>query len=429
MRKFLILWLGQLLSLIGSQLTGFALGVWVYQKTQSTTLFALLTGLNVLPVIVLSPVIGTLADRWPRRRVMILSDLGAGLSTIMLAIALQFNYLPITLIALLILLNATFSSFMGPAFTAATSQLVPPEHLDRASGLMQTSTSMAQLVAPFLGGSLLYVIGLPGIIWIDVSTFLFAVLTQMLVKIPAPDARPAAATPSASPQFFRALRFLRRDPGLQGLLLFFMLKNFLTAMVYVLTTPYVLSFTSELALGTILSTGGLGMVVGGVILSFLPSNRDRIATLRVFCCLSGLTLIVLAFQDQVWTIMIGAFLFYLALPFMHGSGQVLFQKKVPLHLQGSVFACNEALAGTAIPLGYLAAGPLADYVFEPSLTLSGPLAATVGLILGVGPGRGIALFFIVLGLCHSALMALTWAYRPLRCLDQPQAAFPLQRVL
>ncbi|HEY9828649.1 MAG TPA: MFS transporter [Stenomitos sp.] len=419
MQQFLILWFGQLVSLIGSQLTSFALSVWVYQQTHSTTLFAFLLGLNTLPVILLSPLIGTLADRLNRQRVMLFSDFSAGLSTVALAIAIHINYLPIGLIATLILVNATFTSFMQPTFTAATSQLVPAKYLDRASGLNQISHSVAQLLAPVLGGVLLMSIGLSGIILIDVGSFVIAVLTQIFIRIPnLPLSTTEHPTESIKTSALKAIEFLKVRPGLIALLAFFVVKNGLTSIVYVATTPYVLSFASSAVLGSIFSIGGLGMVAGGIILSILPESRSRIQTIMAFCGLSGLTLMVLAIQNSVTTFMVGSFLFFFGLPLLHGSGQVIFQRKVPTALQGRVFAFNEAIAGASVPLGYLLAGPLSDLVFEPLMQPNGLLANSVGQILGVGPGRGIALLFVVVGLCHATLAGLIALYKPLRNLEQ-----------
>ena len=428
MQQFLILWFGQLVSLIGSQLTSFALSVWVYQQTHSTSLFALLLGLNLLPIILLSPLIGTLADRWNRQRVMLLSDFGAGLSTVALAIAVKTNHLPIALIAVLILVNATCTSFMQPTFTAATTQLVPAKYLDRASGLNQVGHSIAQLLAPVLGGALLVSIGLAGIIWIDVGSFAIAVLTQVFIRIPNLPL-PAAGHPKESikTSALKAIQFLRVRPGLIALLSFFVVKNFLTAIVYVATTPYILSFASSVVLGSIFSVGGLGMVAGGIILSILPESRSRVQTIMAFCFLSGLTLVVLATQHSVATFMVGSFLFFLGLPLLHGSGQVIFQRKVPTALQGRVFAFNEAIAGASVPFGYLAAGPLSDLVFDPLMQPDGLFAGSVGQLLGVGPGRGIALLFVVLGICHAALTGLIALYKPLRNVEQilPDAREPI----
>lgn len=419
MQQFLILWFGQLVSTIGSQLTSFGLSVWVYQQTQSTTLFALLLGLNTLPVILLSPLIGALADRLNRQRLMLFSDFCAGLSTVALAIAIHVNYLPMGLIATLILVNATFTSFMQPTFTAATTQLVPEKYLDRASGLNQISQSVAQLIAPVLGGVLLMSIGLSGIILIDVSSFAIGVLTQLFIRIPN---LPLSATEhpkeSLKTTTLQAIQFLQIRPGLIALLSFFVVKNGLTSIVYVATTPYVLSFASSAVLGSIFSIGGLGMLAGGIILSILPESRSRIHTIMAFCGLSGLTLMVLAIQDSVTTFMVGSFLFFFGLPLLHGSGQVIFQRKVPTALQGRVFAFNEAIAGAAVPLGYLVAGPLSDLVFEPLMQPDGLLANSVGQVLGVGSGRGIALLFMVVGLCHATLVGLIALYKPLRNIEQ-----------
>lgn len=420
MQKFIILWIGQLASLTGSQLTGFALGVWVYQQTQSTTLFALMTALNVIPVILLSPLAGSLADRWNRRNAMLLGDLGSGICTMILAVCAWQGFLPIPLLALLTALNTAFSSFMRPAFTAAIAQLVPAEKLAPANSMLQLSYAIGALIAPLAGGLLLSNIGLWGVLSIDVATFLVAVVTQLAVQIPSlPQTNEASsAVTSLGDHPLYAWKFLRERPGLLALLLFFTSTNFLTGLCQVLMTPLILSFTNVSVLGAILSAGGAGMLVGGGLLGFLSDRRSRISAIVTFSLLGGGVLILVALKTSIALWFVGAFLFFLGMPLTHGSGQMIFQNKVPLAEQGRIFAFNEAVAGSALPISYLIAGPLSDRVFEPVMQPNGLLASSAGQLLGTGPGRGIALLFVIAGVLQSGLALAILKYPPLRDVER-----------
>lgn len=385
MRVFILIWFGQLVSLIGSGLTGFALGVWVYQRTGSVTQFALISLSTTLPLILISPLAGTLVDRWNRRWVMLFSDSGAGLSTLAIALLLVAGRLEVWHIYLATAVSSTASAFQWPAYTAATTLLVP-KHLGRASGMTQLGQAVAQLISPVLAGVLLVTIQLPGVILLDFTTFLFALVTLLLVRFP--DAKTTAAGEAGKGSLLRetayGLRYITARPGLFGLLIFFTASNFLVGFVVVLTTPLVLSFASSVALGTILSIGGSGMLVGSLVMSTWGGPQRRINTVFGFMLLSGLCIMVAGLRPSVPLFALTAFLFFLGLPLINGSTQVIFQQKVAPELQGRVFALNGAIAGAALPLAYVVAGPLADQVFEPLMASNGFLAKSIGQLIGVG---------------------------------------------
>jgi len=254
-RAFLLVWFGQLISLVGSKLTGFALGVWVFQTTGSVTRFALIMVFTALPGVVLSPLAGAFVDRWDRRRTVILSDTGSGLCTLGVALLLALGRLEVWHIYLLMAMSSAFSAFQWPAYSASISLLVPKSQYGRASGLVQLAQATAQIVAPAVAGILLWVIGLPGIIMIDFSTFLFAVFTLLLVKIPRPV---LAVQEGPKPSIWREAweGCIVSQRGLLVMLALFGLANFTIGIVYVLFTPLVLSFSTAAVLGTLLSVGG-----------------------------------------------------------------------------------------------------------------------------------------------------------------------------
>lgn len=419
MRQFFVIWTGQLVSVLGSGLTSFALGVWVYQRTGSVTQFALISLFATLPGILFSPFAGALADRWDRRWVMILSDSGAGVCSLAIAALFLTGQLQIWHIYLATGLSAVFNTFQWPAYAASVALLVPKQQLGRANGMVQIAQAIAQLVTPALAGVLMLTLRLEGIILIDMLTFFFAVGTLLVSRIPRPV---AAATPEAGRQsllrdFGDGLSYLRVRPGLLAILLLFGASNLMIGVVSVLATPLVLSIASSTTLGLVISIGGSGMLAGSLLMSAWGGPKRRIYGMYGFMLLEGLAILAAGLQPSVPLFTAAAFAFFFALPIDAGCSQTIVQSKVPHSMQGRVFAVQRMIARSCMPLAYLMAGPLADR-FEPLLASGGPLAGSVGLFIGVGQGRGIGLLFIVFGLCYVLLTLAGYAYPRLRLVEK-----------
>ena len=416
MRTFIIIWFGQVVSLLGSGLTNFALGVWVYQRTGSVTQFALISLFISLPLILISPVAGAVVDRWNRRWIMILGDSGAGLSTLVVALLFATGRLEIWHIYLTTAFSSTFSAFQRPAYTSAITQLVPKQHLGRAGGMTQLGEALAQLVAPVLAGFLLVTIQLQGIILIDFVTFLFALVTLLSIRFPE-----LKATENKQKDLLQEAiagwTYLSARPGLIGLLIMFTNSNFLVGVVSVLVTPLVLSIASAAVLGTVMSIGGLGMVAGSVVVSTWGGPKRQMNSIYSFELLTGLSILATGLRPSIPLYGLAAFLFFFGLPIVRVASQVIFQKKVAPNTQGRVFALTGALVTATQPLAYLIAGPLADRVFEPLMAANGLLAGSLGQIIGVGPGRGISLMFIVIGFLYLVATLIAYQYRRLRFVE------------
>ncbi|MGD9145602.1 MAG: MFS transporter [Anaerolineae bacterium] len=397
---FSIVLLGQFVSLVGSGITSFALGVWTFEQTGSATHFALIGLCAVLPRVVLSPLAGAIVDRWDRRRAMILSDLGAGLTTLCLFFLLLAGQLQIWHIYLLTSINASFATLQWPAFLATTALLVPKQHLGRANGLVQLGGAVSDILAPALAGALVGSIHLQGIILIDFVTFGLAVFTLLLVRFPAPKA--ASDSPSTAGSLRRDLTFgwkyISTRPGLLGLLVFFAIVNFLWGMVGALITPMILGWTSSDVLGMIIAIAGAGMLAGSLLMSIWGGPKRRINGVLHFELLGGACFILMGLSPSFWPVAAGAFGAHVTIAIVYGSNQAIWQTKVAPDVQGRVFATQQMVARAAAPLAYLLAGPLADRVFDPLLAPGGPLAGAIGQVLGVGPGRGIGLIFVLMGL-------------------------------
>ncbi len=419
MGTFSMIWFGQLVSLVGSGLTSFALGLWVYQSTGSVTQFALIALFTILPRLLLSPLAGVLVDRWDRRWTMILSDVGAGLSTFVIAVLFFTGRLEVWHIYLAAAASAAFGTFQWPAYSAAITLLVPKRHLGRANGMVHFGEAASEILAPVLAGVLVITIKIWGVILIDFATFFFAVITLLMTRFPKPKTTTAGKEGKGS-LFHEAAygwRYITTRSGLLGLLMFFAIVNFLQGMLGVLITPMILNFTSANVLGTILSIAGTGLLTGSLVMGIWGGPKRRIAGVLNFQLLRGLCLVLIGLRPSALLVAIGAFGAHLTIAIISGSNQAIWQSKVAPDVQGRVFAMQQMIARSASPLAYLLAGPLADKVFEPLLAANGLLAESIGPIVGVGPGRGIGLLFIVMGIIKVMVALGGYLYPHIRLVE------------
>jgi len=416
---FTIVWLGQFVSVIGSGLTSFALGVWIFERTGSVTQFALIGLFIVLPRVVLSPLAGAIVDRWDRRWAMIMSDAGAGFSTLILGLLFFANRLEIWHIYLLTGASAAFSTIQWPAYTATTTLLVSKKNLGHANGMVQFGQAAAEILAPALAGILVHTIQLEGVILIDFATFVFAVITLLLVRFPKPRSAITGKSENTSlkQEITFGWKYISARQGLLGLLVFFAVINFLWGMVGALITPMILGFTTSDELGVIISIAGVGMLVGSLIMSIWGGPQRRINGVLRFEFLSGICFLLMGLRPSFWSTAIGAFGAHVTIAIVYGSNQAIWQSKIAPNVQGRVFATQQMIAKAALPLAYLLAGPLADNLFEPLLATTGLLIESVGQIIGIGSGRGIGLLFIMMGMIKMAVTLIGYAHPRIRLVE------------
>jgi len=397
---FLTVWLGQSVSLVGSGLTSFALGVWVFERNGSITQFALIGLFVVLPRVLLSPLAGVIVDRWDRRRAMILSDAGAGLCTLTVVVLLNFRQLEVWQIFLLTAASSAFGALQWPAYTSAITLMVPKEHLGRANGIVQFGIALSEILAPALAGLLMPVIGLQGVVLIDFATFSFAVLTLLPVRFPQQELPPEKESIKLNlrEELSFGIRYVAARPGLRNLLAFSAVVKFLWGMVGALITPMVLGFTTTPGLGGIISVAGFGMLAGSLVMSIWGGPPRRINGVLFFEMISGVCFLLIGLRPSFWLVAFGALGAHMTIAIVYGSNLAIWQSKVETSAQGRVFAFQQMVASAAAPLAYLLAGPLAEKVFEPLLAEGGALSGSAGQVFGVGVGRGIALLFFFMGL-------------------------------
>ena len=406
MRGFTIIWIGQIVSLLGTGMTRFAFVIWAFEETGSATTLSLVAFFQFAPVVLASPVAGALVDRWNRKLVIMFSDIGAGLATGFLLLMYLTGNLEIWHLYLAGALAGLFESFQFPAFSAAMTTMLDKKDYARANGMLSTAGSASQILAPVLGGLLLTATGLGTILLIDIVTVLVAVALIAINHIPQPEKSTEGdqAQPSLWRESLFGFQFIWARPSLFGMQMMFLMANFLGGFGLVLLAPAVLTRTgnNEWMLGIVQSSMAVGGLVGGILMSVWggPGENKKVhGVLLSFVGSALLGNIIFGIGQSLPLWIAGAFLWMFFIPIMNGSNQALWQAKVPADLQGRVFATRRLLAQITGPLAMLLAGPLADRIFEPALQNEGSMLFQLfSPIVGSGPGAGIGAIFVLSGL-------------------------------
>ncbi|TDC85609.1 amino acid adenylation domain-containing protein [Micromonospora sp. KC606] len=398
MRRFGLVAAGQIVSGLGTALTTFAIPLWIYTQTGSLARFALFAVLGLLPGLLVAPLAGALVDRSSRRRVLLLANAAAGgANAVMAGLVLAdraevWHFYPLTAWLSVAL------AFQRLAFVSAVPQLVPKRYLGHANGLTQTAVGLTQFTVPLLAVALLQAVGLRGILLIDVVSYLLAIGVLAAVRFPRTLA--LRRREGIGAEIVAGLRYSLRRREFRAMLAFFAALNFFLFPVLFLLSPLVLGFADLDEVARVALAGGVGAAVGGlVMLLWGGPRRRRMRAVLVGTCGIGVAAVLTGLRPNLLLIGAGAFGMYLALGIVNGVYHTIIQTKVPARVHGRVFALNQMVAQSTLPLGWGVVAPFAARVAEPVLLPDGALAATVGAVIGVGPGRGHGLLYVLFGVC------------------------------
>lgn len=409
MRAFWVVWAGQLVSILGTTMTGFALPIYVFGETSRVQELALVGLAFVLPQVLFSPTAGAIVDRYDRKLMMIISDSAAGVMTVVVLALLATGRLQIWHLYVTSAISGAFQALQWPAYSAAISVMIPKAQYARAHSLNSLAESGSGIFGPLLAGALIGVIGLQGILLIDIVTFLFAVGTLILVIIPSP---PATAAGASQGNLWRdslyGFRYIWDRPSLLLLQMVFFAGNFLFTLAFTVMPALILLRTNnnELVFGTVQAFGGAGALVGGLIMSAWGGPKRLIHGVLqgwFWSSLLGMVFFGLGREVVAWSAAI--FLSAMFIPLVNGSNQAIWQRKVAPDVQGRVFAVRLVIATITAPLARLLAIPLADRWLGPAMLDGGALAPSFGWLVGTGPGAGLSLIYIGTGIL-AALVAL-----------------------
>lgn len=408
MRTFYTIILTQVFSLIGSRISGLAVGIWVYEQTGNATPLALVAFFTILPMVLASGLSGVLADRWDRRIVMVISDAGQAFGTFLLFLSFATNSFELWHLYGVSMLQAIFGVFQGPAFQASVTMLVPDDQRDRANAIQQLTGPAASVFAPAIAALVYAAVDVEGAILIDLFTFLVAVSVIFSVHIPRPTETEEGRKLKGSiwKEMIGGIQYLWDRKLLFFILCYVSLLNFLIAGASVLNTPYILARTenNEVILGIIISLMNLGGIIGAVTLSMWTGIKQRMRVI-IPCMITTSAAVMFAGMSQnYFALGFTMFMIMLPLPAVNALFMSILQKKVPPDVQGRVFATLGQMSMLLMPISYLLVGPLADQVFEPAVGAWG--WSTVAPLVGNSTGAGMGL---LIGLSGFITLILTIA--------------------
>lgn len=418
MRTFLIIWISQLVSTMGSYMTSFAITIWAWELTGQATALALVVFFIQASSVLITPFAGVIVDRWNRKFLMLVGDTVTGLATIAILLLYLTDNLQIWHLYAAGFLKGASERIQQLAYTASISMMMPKQQYFRASGMMSILDYGPVIFAPALTGVFYHIIGLSGILLIDITTFTIAIGTLLFVQIPQSTVTATKRLNLAN--FWREIsfgfRYIFARPSLLLLLVstsLFWFAHDLSASVY---SPMILARTNNNTevLGSVTSAAGVGGVLGAVLLSIWGGSKRRIHGFLLGMVGVGLgkTLIGLGQAPLIW--MPAQFFTGLNFPLMSSSEMAILQAKAKPEVQGRVFAVSSLSTGGTSLLAYAIAGPLADYVLEPAMMPQGSLAPVFSGIFGSGPGAGMALLYVISSICLLILGLGGYAFRPLR---------------
>lgn len=414
---FLLLWSGELIASIGSGLTAFGLGIYVFQQTGLASSVSLITLLAFLPNMLLTAPAGVLADRYDRRLLMILGD---GLSALGLVFILFFmmttGSASLSVIAIGVAISSVFTSLLEPSYRATITDLLTVEEFSKASGLVQLAGSAKFLISPILAGFLLARFDISLLLIIDICTLFLTILASLVVKKNLVS-KAREKTQSFIKDFKDGWKALVENRGLVILLLLSSLITFFIGFIQTLSTPLLLAFTTPKMIGSIETFAALGMLISSLFLGMKEIKKGFVKMLVISLFCAGLCISIFGLRENLVLIAISGFFFFSCLPFANTAMDFLVRTNIDNEQQGRIWGLMDPISSFGYIIAYAVSGLLADFVFRPLLLAGGLLAGSLGNIFGIGSGRGTGLLIFVSGIFLSLTALLLLVSKSLRKLE------------
>lgn len=421
-KKFFILWSGEFISAIGSGLTAFGLGVYVFNLTGKASAMALITILAFLPPLLFGTVAGVLADRYDRRLMMILGDSLSVIGLIYILVCMFMGDAQLWQICVGVTVSSVFSSLMEPAYKATVSDLLTAEQFTKASGLVQITNSAKYLVSPIIAGYLLAVSDVKLILIIDICTFFVTVASTLVVKKGIATKKQVEKKTSFIAEFKEGWTTLTKNKGVFTLTIITSILCFSMGFIQMLSAPMILAFKNSSVLGTVETIVALGMLFSSILIGVIKIKGGyvKILSASLFGC--GLMMMFFGLKENVIIIGIFGFLFFAMLPFANTSLDYLIRTNTENSVQGRIWSLIGIISQLGVVIAYAVCGVLADYIFTPMLVEGGALSGSVGKIIGTGKGRGAAFLIIIAGILMCVTSIVLYNVKSVRKLESTRVA-------
>ncbi len=422
MPALIIVLAGQAISILASGMTGFSLAIWVFQKTSSATSLGIMTSAFTLPYLLIIPLAGVMVDRYNRKLMMMISDLAAGLGSLVILALLLSNHLQVWHFYLINILIGLGNAFQWPAYSAAITTMVPKEQYGRANGMMSFVQAGPGVVAPLLAGALLPVIGLKGILAIDIVTFVLAIAALLLVHVPQP-ARTMEGEAGKGSLLHEAafgFRYIFKRPSLLGFVIMLFFANLFLGFPNSVHVPLVLSRSGNdsLVLGAVETAGAIAWTLGSLLMSAWGGPKRRIHGVLLgwtVYCLAGNIAFGLGRGLGIWVPAILAAGMGSSIGI--ASSQAILQSKVAADVQGRVFSARRLLTWFPDTFTPVLGGLLADRLMEPAMQKDSLLARTFGWMAGNDPGSGMAVMMVLFGILTILTLMAGYVFPAIRNME------------
>ncbi len=413
MKTFLTVWIGQLISIIGSGMTNFAVTIWAWKITNQATPLSLIIFSTAISEVIAASFAGIVVDRWNRKYIMIMGDLMAGVSTIVIFVLFSTDNLQIWHLYLTAFINGFFSYFQRLAFSTSISLIVKEKDYMAASAINGTKGAGGHILAPALGGVLYHIIGLKGILVVDFCTFIIAISTILFIHLPQP--KQERTNYKKHGIIWKELTFgfsyIYKNKNLLWMAFFLILFVLFLSINLAILAPMILarSGNQETILANIQTAFGLGGLTSAVVINIWGGPKKRIHGFLGGIIFQFMGLIMMCLVQNLWQWFVIAFSSGFVAIFPPSSNQAIWLSKVEKEIQGKVFATRFLMTQIAASFGAIISGPLADKFFEPAMENGGSLAGIFGGIFGTGPGAGMALQLSIVSLL--AIIIILFGYR------------------
>ncbi|MBC6430912.1 MFS transporter [Nostoc sp. HG1] len=422
LRNFIIVWIGQFVSSLGSSMTSFATTIWAWEVTGEATSLTLVGFFYLLPTIFIAPISGVIVDRFNRKWLMIIGDAVSIGMTFVIFLLYLTNNLQIWHLYLQSAIVGSFNQLQRLAYSASVVLMIPKKHYSRASSMEFISGYGSEILAPSLAGFLYRIIGFAGISLIDIITFAVAISTVIWVHIPQPSFTETEQQnrPPILQELGFGWRYIQARKGLLALLfvsLLFWLPHDLGDALY---SPMILarSGNNTLALGSLASAAGLGGVTGAIIITTWGGFKPRIKGVLLGMVGAGISKIFFGLSRTPLVWIPAQFCSSFNFPINGSSETAIWLAKVPPNLQGRVFATRSLFLQLVSAFAYLIAGPLADRIFEPAMKSENLSTSILARIFGTGTGAGMSIIYVLCALCMLIVGVCGYQFRILHNLEQ-----------
>ena len=401
-RKFLLLWSGELISAVGSGLTSFGLGVYVFQKTGSAANMALVALLAFLPTLILSAPAGVLADRYDRRLLMMAGDGLSALGLLYILICMLSGEAELYQICIGVFISSVFSSLLEPSYRATVTDLLTKEEYSRASGMVSIAGSARYLFSPIIAGLLLTVADVKLLLEIDICTFFLTVVCIAVVR-KSITTRSPERTDSFIESFREGWKAITEKRGVLILIIVSSVMTCFMGAMQILAEPMILDFQTSKVLGIVETVCASGMLVSSVIIGARGLKKNFTGILSASLALAGLAMVGFGLRENVVLIGCFGFMFFFMLPFANNCLDYLARTNIDADKQGRAWGLISFLSQIGYVVAYGTAGLLAD----------GVAAAKNN-----GVGRGAAAVIMVSGVLLAAVSIALYCFKDVRDLER-----------